>query len=255
MEKKSITEIKTLLRENKLTEVDIANLKNDTRKGVQQLIATVEKQKLKEQALEQAFFEMCTYERKSRAFGKKHIAGVDEAGRGPLAGPVVAAAVILPADFKLLGLNDSKQLSETKRDEYFDIIKENAISYGISIIDNQIIDNVNIFEATKLAMKDALSKLTLPADHVLIDAVRLNYLPCTSESIIKGDAKSISIAAASVLAKVTRDRLMKQIHIEYPMYDFASNMGYGTKHHLDTLKEYGISPYHRKSFAPVREKI
>ncbi|WP_042144862.1 ribonuclease HII [Paucisalibacillus sp. EB02] len=255
MTKQSITEIRTLLREDNLTETDIALFKQDTRKGVQQLIATYEKNKLKKQALEKDFYEMCTYERNCRLAGKQLIAGIDEAGRGPLAGPVVAAAVILPDNFKLLGLNDSKQISVSKRNEFFDIIKESAISYGISIIDSRMIDKVNIFEATKLAMKEALLQLNPPADHVLIDAVKLDNLPCTSEHIIKGDSKSISIAAASILAKVTRDRLMNEIHEEYPMYDFKSNMGYGTKYHMEKLKEYGISPYHRKSFAPVRENI
>jgi len=255
MGKLSISEIKTLFTEEELTETELATFKNDTRKGVQQLIAKYEKDKQKRQMLEKDFYEMCTYERNSRLKGKEMIAGIDEAGRGPLAGPVVAAAVILPEDFKLIGLNDSKQISETKRNEFFEYIKENAISYSVSVIDNQTIDRVNIFEATKLAMKEALLLLDTPADHVLIDAVRLDNLPCTSESIIKGDAKSISIAAASILAKVTRDRLMNKIHEEYPMYDFKSNMGYGTKYHMEALNEYGISPYHRKSFAPVRENI
>ena len=255
MGKQSISEIKTLFLEDRITETDIALLKNDTRKGVQLLITTYEKNKLKKQAQEMAFYEMCTYERNAKAAGKQLIAGIDEAGRGPLAGPVVAAAVILPEDFMLLGLNDSKQISESKRDEFYDIIKENAVSFGISIMDSRTIDRVNIFEATKLAMKDALSKLYPQADHVLIDAVRLDNLTCSSEPIIKGDAKSVSIAAASILAKVTRDRLMKKIHEEYPIYDFQSNMGYGTKFHLDKLKEFGISPYHRKSFAPVKENM
>jgi ribonuclease HII len=255
MGKQSISEIKTLLFEEKLTETELALFKNDTRKGVQQLIAKYEKNELKRQALEKDFYEMCTYERNSRLVGKQMVAGIDEAGRGPLAGPVVAAAVILPEDFKLIGLNDSKQISETKRNEFFEFIKKNAISYRISVIDNQTIDRVNIFEATKLAMKEALIQLDPPADHVLIDAVRLDNLPCSSESIIKGDAKSISIAAASILAKVTRDQLMNKIHEEYPMYDFKSNMGYGTKYHMDALRKYGISPYHRKTFAPVRENI
>jgi ribonuclease HII len=255
MEKLSISEIKTLFHENRITKTEIAILKDDTRKGVQQLIRIYEKNELKELALEKAFYEMCTYERNAFAAGKHLVAGIDEAGRGPLAGPVVAAAVILPENFKLLGLNDSKQISESKRDEFFDIIKENAVSFGISIIDSQTIDRVNIFEATKLAMKEAIFKLNPQADHVLIDAVKLDNLTSSSESIIKGDAKSISIAAASILAKVTRDRLMRDIHEEFPVYDFKSNMGYGTKYHLEKLKEFGITPYHRKTFAPVKENM
>lgn len=255
MGRQSIPEIKKLLVEGKLSDQAIKELKNDDRKGVLQLITAFEKQQLKSQALEIAYEEMSTYERKNRAKGKKFIAGIDEAGRGPLAGPVVAAAVILPEDFKLLGLNDSKQLNESKRLEYYNIIIEQAISYGISIVDNDVIDDVNIFEATKLAMREAVNKLEPKADHVLIDAVELDNLHCSSESIIKGDAKSISIAAASILAKVTRDTLMRTIHDEYPMYDFHSNMGYGTKAHLERLKKFGASPYHRKSFAPVKETI
>lgn len=255
MGKQSISEIKKLLSEGSLSDEAIDELKQDERKGVRQLLVSYEKQQLKHLALEKAYVEMSTYERKYRSIGKEFIAGIDEAGRGPLAGPVVAAAVILPEDFKLLGLNDSKQLNEKKRAEYYNIIVEQAISYGISIVNNKVIDNINIFEATKVAMKDALSKLEPKADHVLIDAVNLNNLPCTSESIIKGDAKSVSIAAASILAKVTRDSLMRTIHAEYPMYDFQSNMGYGTKIHLEKLKEFGASPYHRKSFAPVKETI
>ncbi|SFB20590.1 RNase HII [Lentibacillus halodurans] len=175
--------------------------------------------------------------------------------RGPLAGPVVAAAVILPREFKLLGLNDSKQLNEETRNEYFTIIKNEAVSYGISMIDNQKIDQVNIYEATKLAMYNAIWQLNPAPDHILIDAVSLDQLSCTSESITKGDQESISIAAASILAKVTRDNLMKEIHKDYPAYGFASNMGYGTKQHLDTLTEQGVSPYHRKSFSPVHKAV
>ncbi|WP_047981287.1 ribonuclease HII [Ornithinibacillus contaminans] len=253
MEKQSITTLRNLLQAGKLTDAQIEAMKKDTRKGVQQLLTTYEKQKIKQVALEKAFVEMCHYERNATASGKRYIAGIDEAGRGPLAGPVVAAAVILPSDFKLLGLNDSKQVSETARDMYFDYIIEHATSYHIAVVDSDVIDQMNILEATKLAMKDALTQLNPPADHVLIDAVELSNLPCSQEAIIKGDAKSISIAAASILAKVTRDRIMKEIHEEYPMYDFKSNMGYGTKFHMERLAEYGVSPYHRKSFAPVRE--
>ncbi|MBC5635944.1 ribonuclease HII [Ornithinibacillus sp. BX22] len=255
MGKQSINEIKVLLQEDKLSDAEIMLLQSDTRKGVQQLIKTYEKRKRNEAALVQAYEEMCTYERKCYQVGKKLVAGIDEAGRGPLAGPVVAAAVILPVDFKLLGLNDSKQLNEAKREEYFEVIREKAISYGISIIDSQTIDQINILEATKLAMKNALLQLNPYPQHVLIDAVKLDDLPYSSEAIIKGDAKSISIAAASVLAKVTRDRLMKEIHNEFPMYDFRSNMGYGTREHMVNLVQYGPSPYHRKSFAPVKENI
>jgi ribonuclease HII len=253
MQNQSINELKTKFQAGELTKEDIAILKEDNRKGVKQIVSSYEKQLLKEKALEQLFNEMSTYEKASYDKGNYLVAGVDEAGRGPLAGPVVAAAVILPQGFKLLGLNDSKQLTEAKREEYIEIIKENAISYGIGIVDNNMIDKLNILEATKMAMREAISQLQPAADHILLDAVRLENLPCSSESIIKGDAKSISIAAASIVAKVTRDRIMKDMDKQFPMYDFRSNMGYGTKKHLEGLQMYGISPYHRQSFAPVRD--
>ncbi|WP_087972925.1 ribonuclease HII [Oceanobacillus rekensis] len=253
MEKQSIAVIKKLMKNGELSEADITELKMDERKGVQSLLNSYEKQKMKDKQLEANFYAMTSYERMAYSNGSKLIAGIDEAGRGPLAGPVVAAAVILPEDFKLMGLNDSKQLNEQTRDTFFTIIKEQAVCYGISIIDNHQIDKINIFEATKLAMREAFDQLTHTPDHLLVDAVKLEQLPCTSESLVKGDTKSISIAAASILAKVTRDNLMKEIHNEYPIYEFAKNMGYGTKHHMEKLQEAGASPYHRKTFAPVNK--
>lgn len=255
MEKKSIAVLKQLFEAEELNEELLSQLKLDERKGVQQLIRTYENRRLKKQALEQQFKDMCRFEERCYLNGFEYIAGIDEAGRGPLAGPVVAAAVILPRDFTLLGLNDSKQLSETARNQYYTIIKNEAISYGISIINNQKIDEINIFEATKSAMYDAINQLDPKPHHILIDAVDLRDLPCTYEAITKGDAKSVSIAAASILAKVTRDDLMKEMHKEYPLYEFASNMGYGTKDHIKNLQEFGPSPYHRKSFAPVRNLV
>jgi len=243
------------MEEEKLNEKEIAILKKDKRKGVKLLIQSFEKKKQKEIELEEQFLKMCNYENRGYANGCQFIAGTDEAGRGPLAGPVVAAAVILPSNFKLLGLNDSKQLNEKTRNDFFTIIRQEAVSYGISAISSQQIDKINIYEAAKLAMRDALNQLRPAPHHVLIDAVNLTDLPCPSESIIKGDEKSISIAAASILAKVTRDKMMQQIHNEYPAYDFKSNMGYGTKHHLQSINDHGISPYHRKSFAPIRDLV
>ncbi|ASN05743.1 ribonuclease HII [Virgibacillus necropolis] len=252
MKNKSIAEIKQIIDENNLSDSDCSDLQRDSRKGVQKLWKAYEQGQKKEKELELHFLEMCQYEHKNYTNGCEYIAGIDEAGRGPLAGPVVAAAVILPRNFKLLGLDDSKLLNEHKRNEFFTLIKEQAISFGISIVSNQKIDQVNIYEATKIAMRDALSQLDPCPDHVLIDAVPLEHLPCTSESITKGDQKSITIAAASVLAKVTRDTIMKKIHKDFPFYDFESNMGYGTKHHMDALKQHGSTPFHRKSFAPVK---
>jgi len=190
------------------------------------------------------------YEHELKEKGKKLIAGVDEVGRGPLIGPVVAAAVILPDNFKLDGLTDSKKLSEKKREQYYEIIKKEAISIGVGIISEKRIDEINIYEATKEAMKEAISNLTTEPEHILIDAMPLD-LEIETTSIIKGDLLSISISAASVIAKVTRDHMLYDIDKEYPMYDLKNNKGYGTKKHLEAIKQYGITKYHRLSFKPV----
>lgn len=194
------------------------------------------------------------FERKLRKTGVTLIAGVDEVGRGPLVGPVVAACVILPEHFSLEGLTDSKKLSEKKRDFYYDEIMRQAISVGIGIISEKKIDEVNIYEATKLAMKEAIDKSGVKPEHVLIDAMPLSVdIPTTS--IIKGDFKSITISAASVIAKVTRDRMLDELDKKYPMYDFKDNKGYPTKKHLAAIEEYGIIPEHRKSYGPVRDYL
>ena len=192
------------------------------------------------------------YENELYANGLKYIGGVDEVGRGPLIGSVVAACVVLPRGFVLEGLTDSKKLSEKKRDEFYNIIKENAIAIGIGIVDEKKIDEINIYEATKVAMKEAIKNTNIKLEHVLIDAMPLD-IDVDTTSIIKGDAKSISIAAASVIAKVTRDRMMYELDEKYPMYDLANNKGYGTKKHIEAIKEYGITNYHRLSFKPVSE--
>lgn len=255
MKDKTIAKIKELLSSGEVNEAALTNIRQDKRKGVQKLIKRYEKDQQKAIEMKRAFEEMLYYENISYAKGKRYIAGIDEAGRGPLAGPVVAAAVILPKDFKLIGLTDSKQLSKQVREEFYEIIVGQAISYSVSIINNEVIDDINIFEATKQAMIDSIQQLDQKPDHVLIDAVKLDQLDISSESIIKGDQKSITIAAASIIAKVTRDQLMSDIHAEYPVYDFISNMGYGTKNHLDMLLAHGITPYHRKTFAPVKNVV
>lgn len=200
-------------------------------------------------------FDLYTYEKELYQKGIKLIAGVDEVGRGPLVGPVVTACVILPVDFILEGLTDSKKLSRKKRDLFFDIIMEKAISVGIGIKDNNVIDEVNIYQATKLAMYEAIEKSKVKPEHVLIDAMKLENLSIPSTSIIKGDSKSISIAAASVIAKVTRDRMMEELDSLYPMYGFKKNAGYPTKEHISTIEKYGILKEHRKSFKPVNEHL
>lgn len=194
------------------------------------------------------------YERELREKGLTLIAGVDEVGRGPLVGPVVAACCILPEEFHLDGLTDSKKLSEKKRDYFFEEIKKRAISYGIGIIDEKKIDEVNIYEATKLAMKEAINNMDVKPEHILIDAMPLE-LDIPTTSIIKGDLKSITISAASVLAKVTRDRMLVELDEKYPMYDFKSNKGYPTKKHLAAIAEYGIIDEHRRSYGPVKNYL
>ena len=195
------------------------------------------------------------YEKELWKNGINLIAGMDEVGRGPLIGPVVTACVILPKDFVLEGLTDSKKLSEKKREEFYDYIMEHAINVGIGMMDEKVIDEVNIYEATKLAMYQAVEKSKVKPEHVLIDAMKLDKLEMPSTSIIKGDAKSISIAAASVIAKVTRDRMMIELDKKYPMYGFKSHKGYPTKKHIEAIKEYGLINGYRKTFKPISEIV
>ena len=184
-----------------------------------------------------------------RQFNRKLICGIDEAGRGPLAGPVSVGAVIMPLDDAdiIAGINDSKKLSAKKRDELYDIIKNKAVAYSCIMLDNNIIDEINILETTKRAMYNAVESLKIKPELVLIDAVNLN-LDTESKAIIKGDATSYNIAAASIIAKVTRDRLMDEYDAMYPEYNFKSNKGYGTKEHIEAIKKYGPCPIHRKTF-------
>lgn len=186
--------------------------------------------------------------------GINFIAGIDEVGRGPLVGPVVTAAVILPKDFYDERINDSKKLTEKKRELLYDVIMENAISVGIGISSEDVVDEINILNATKRAMLEAVNNLSVKPEHLLIDAVKLNTdIPQTS--IIKGDAKSESIAAASIIAKVTRDRMMVELDKIHPEYDFKHNKGYGTKKHIEAIRKYGIIKEHRKTFAPCDEYV
>jgi ribonuclease HII len=192
------------------------------------------------------------FERTARLCGYRRIAGIDEVGRGPLAGPVVAAAVILPVRSRLVGVNDSKQLSERERERLYIAICEQAVGTGIGSADVAEIDQLNILEATRLAMRRALEQLVPPPDYVLIDAVSLPGVSIPVRPIIKGDSLSISIAAASIVAKVTRDRLMARYHDTYPEYGFLSHKGYGTAEHLERLAQHGPCAIHRQSFAPVK---
>jgi len=191
--------------------------------------------------------EMSRYEIVARSSGFVNIAGIDEAGRGPLAGPVVAACVILPENLTIDGLDDSKKLTASMRDKLFDIIVEKAVAYGIGMVQHDEIDRINILNATKKAMMIAVSNLPVKPDYIIIDAVELP-LPIRQLSICKADSLSVSVAAASIIAKVTRDRWMERIHKEYPQYGFDQHKGYGTKLHIDAIKEYGLCPIHRRSF-------
>lgn len=188
------------------------------------------------------------HQKKAMESGYQLICGVDEAGRGPLAGPVCAAAVILPVDCEIEGLNDSKKLSEKRREALFEMIIEKAISYGIGWSDQEEIDQVNILQATFLAMSRAVSQLSPAAEFALIDGNRMPFLNIPGEAIVKGDGQCACIAAASILAKVSRDRLLIEMDRQYPEYGFAQHKGYGTKTHYAAIKQYGILPVHRRSF-------
>ena len=223
----------------------------DARAGVQSAI-NKRKRELQKQVDEDLRLEkMLTYEKELYAQGIQLIAGVDEVGRGPLAGPVVATAVILPKNCKIPGLNDSKKIPKSKHQAIYQAVLDQAISVGIGVKDNHVIDQVNIYEATKLAMLEAIHELDPQPQHLLIDAMKLD-LPISQTSIIKGDANSLSIAAASIVAKVTRDQMMATYDQEYPGYDFAQNAGYGTTKHLEGLEKQGVSPIHRRSFEPIK---
>ena len=226
----------------------VAELAADERSGVQKLVAAYHKRQEKLRLEQQRFTEMLAYERKYYDQGAQYIAGIDEAGRGPLAGPLVIAAVILPQEVFISGLNDSKQLSEKKREELYDEIMEKAVAVEVGYASPARIDEINILQATYEAMREAVSKLSVTPQILLNDAVTIPGITIPQVPIIKGDAKSISIAAASIIAKVTRDRLMKEYDKIMPEYGFASNKGYGSREHIEALKQYGPTAIHRKTF-------
>ena len=248
----TIKEIKEQLANiQRLDDPLLAELEQDSRSGVIQAIAKRKREIQKRIDEDERLEGMLAYEKECYARGMELIAGVDEVGRGPLAGPVVAAAVILPKACKIPGLNDSKKIPKYKHKEIYEAVLQNAIAIGIGIKDNHVIDQVNIYEATKLAMMEAIGRLDPQPQHLLIDAMKLD-LPISQTSIIKGDANSLSIAAASIVAKVTRDQMMEEFDRKYPGYDFAQNAGYGTAKHLAGLDKLGVTPIHRRSFEPVK---
>ena len=248
----TIKEIKEQLASiQRLDDPLLTELEQDSRSGVIQAIAKRKREIQKRLDEDERLEGMLAYEKECYARGMELIAGVDEVGRGPLAGPVVAAAVILPKACKIPGLNDSKKIPKSKHKEIYEAVLQNAIAIGIGAKDNQVIDQVNIYEATKLAMMEAIGRLDPQPQHLLIDAMKLD-LPISQTSIIKGDANSLSIAAASIVAKVTRDQMMEEFDRKYPGYDFAQNAGYGTAKHLAGLDQLGVTPIHRRSFEPVK---
>lgn len=247
MEQK-ISEIKNILQAAGDTELPafISIYEKDTRPGVKTLVQKALKRR---EAYEKELSRtnaMKKYEREYASFS--YLCGIDEVGRGPLAGPVVAGAVILPKDCDILYLNDSKQLSEKKREELYDVIMEKALAIGLGLVSPERIDEINILQATYEAMRQAIDNLKYKPDLLLNDAVTIPGVPIKQVPIIKGDAQSISIAAASIIAKVTRDRLMVEYDQVYPEYGFASNKGYGAKAHIEAIKKYGPTPIHRRSF-------
>lgn len=246
----SISEIKEILSSCSMEALpeQLEKFEADSRKGVQNLLTSFRKKYDKHLQELARLEEILTYERGCWEAGYELVAGIDEVGRGPLAGPVVAAAVILPKECKIEGVNDSKKLSAKKREELYDIILEKALSYGIGIVSNERIDEINILQATYEAMREALSQLSPKADYILADAVTIPMVSTPQRGIIKGDAKSMSIGAASIVAKVYRDRLMEAFDEVYPGYGFGANKGYGSAEHIEGIKKLGITPIHRKTF-------
>ncbi|MEI4340770.1 ribonuclease HII [Streptococcus suis] len=231
-----------------------ADLAQDDRAGVQVAIKKRRKELEKEAAEDARLEAMLSYEKALYENGVELIAGIDEVGRGPLAGPVVAAAVILPKGCKIRYLNDSKKIPKSKHEAIYQEVMERALAVGVGVKDAAVIDQVNIYEATKLAMLEALGQLNQEPEHLLIDAMKLDTsIPQTS--IIKGDANSLSIAAASIVAKVTRDKMMSDYDEEFSGYGFAKNVGYGTAEHLEGLNKLGITPIHRKTFEPIKSMV
>lgn len=250
MEEKKIGQIKEEFQAAQVSMLPelIERYCTDGRSGVTALIEKANKQLEKLRMEQERTYKLQEFERRYAAEGYEYICGIDEVGRGPLAGPVVAGAVILPKDCRILYLNDSKQLSEKKREELYEIIMEQAVATGLGFISPERIDEINILQATYEAMRQAIQNLSVRPDILLNDAVTIPKVDIRQIPIIKGDAKSISIAAASIIAKVTRDRLMVEYDKEYPEYGFAGNKGYGAAAHIEALKKIGPTPIHRRSF-------
>ena len=246
-----INEVKELLAGTPTSD-QLAELKADERSGVQKLLAAYYKRLEKAAQEKERFTKMLSYEKKYYAQGIQYVAGVDEAGRGPLAGPLVIAAVILPQDVFISGLNDSKQLSAAKRDKLYDEVLAKAVAIEVNIVSVSNIDKYNIYTATQRGMAEVLEHLPVRPRVALIDAMPVEAKGMETVSIIHGDALSASIAAASIIAKVTRDRIMERMDVLYPAYGFASNKGYGSGAHMQAIAEYGATKWHRRSYEPVK---
>ena len=246
-----INEVKELLAGTPTCE-QLAELKADERSGVQKLLAAYYKRLEKAAQERERFTKMLSYEKKYYAQGIQYVAGVDEAGRGPLAGPLVIAAVILPQDVFISGLNDSKQLSAAKRDKLYDEVLAQAVAIEVNIVSVSNIDKYNIYTATQRGMAEVLEHLPVRPQVALIDAMPVEAKGMETVSIIHGDALSASIAAASIIAKVTRDRIMERMDVLYPAYGFASNKGYGSGAHMQAIAEFGATKWHRRSYEPVK---
>lgn len=255
----TVGEVREWLHSNVPTSRQIKSIQADERSGVRKLMDSYlrEQNRLREEQERQE--RMWSYERRAWELGYRMICGIDEAGRGPLAGPVVAAAVILPPEFNLPGLNDSKQVKEEVRDKLYDEIREQAVAYGVGVVDVEYIDTHNIlqgtFEAARRALAELQAHFAVRPDYLLTDCLKIPGVQQPYESIIKGDASSFSIASASILAKVTRDRLMVEYAACYPEYGFDRHKGYGSPDHLVALDKHGPCPIHRTSFAPVTKKL
>lgn len=254
MTKWTIAEIKERLKQDSpLTSEEWDALTHDPRKGVQQLVRTYQRKLKRKQQERERLAAMWEWENNYWKQGYRMIAGVDEAGRGPLAGPVVAAAVILPPDFHVEGMNDSKKLTAEERQELRKRIEQQAIRIGVGVVDAEYIDQHNILQATYQAMRIAIQQCQPLVDMVLVDAVKIPNIEIPQKGLVKGDQRSHSIAAASIIAKTTRDEWMEKEAKVYPEYGFERHKGYGTAEHLAKIKQWGPSPIHRRSFAPLRE--
>ena len=246
-----ISEVKELLAGEPTAE-QLATLKDDERSGVQRLVASYYKRLEKEALERERFDKMLTFEKEYYAQGMQYVAGVDEAGRGPLAGPLVIAAVILPQDVFISGLNDSKQISAVKRDKLYDEIIAKAVAIEVNIVSVSNIDKYNIYSATQRGMAEVLEHLPVRPQVALIDAMPVQVKDMETVPIVHGDALSVSIAAASIIAKVTRDRIMERLDEKFPAYGFANNKGYGSGAHMQAIAEFGATKWHRRSYEPVK---